>query len=67
MGMDGGREAVVMVHLSPPCPEVSTRMVSEYKTKLQISESENSQLEGTVNCGVVGGREGGWRGRVGGD
>ena len=34
--------------------EVSTRMVSEYKTKLQISEAENSRLEGTVsNCGGV--------------
>ena len=40
--MEGGGETVVMVHLSPPCPEVSTRMVSEYKTILQISESENS-------------------------
>ena len=29
--------------------EVSTRMVSEYKTKLQISEAENSRLEGTVS------------------
>ena len=28
--------------------EVSTRMVSEYKTKLQISEAENSRLEGLV-------------------
>ena len=55
-----------MILLSPPCPEVSTRMVSEYKTKLQISESENSQLERTVSYGVVGRREGG-RGRVGGD
>ena len=64
--MEGG-ETVVVVLLSPPCPEVSTRMVSEYKTKLQISESENSRLEGTVSCRVVGGREGGWRGRVGGD
>jgi hypothetical protein len=29
--------------------EVSTRMVSEYKTKLQISEAENSRLDGTVS------------------
>jgi chromosome segregation ATPase len=28
--------------------QVSTRMVSEYKTKLQISEAENSRLDGTV-------------------
>ena len=32
--------------------EVSTRMVSEYKTKLQISEAENSRLEGTVSVCV---------------
>ena len=30
------------------CVEVSTRMVSEYKTKLQISEAENSRLDGMV-------------------
>lgn len=29
--------------------EVSTRMVSEYKSKLQIAESENTRLEGTVS------------------
>ncbi len=29
--------------------EVSTRMVSEYKTKLQISDAEKSRLEGTVS------------------
>jgi chromosome segregation ATPase len=28
--------------------QVSTRMVSEYKTKLQISEAENSRMDGTV-------------------
>ena len=29
--------------------EVSTRMVSEYKSKLQIAESENTRLDGTVS------------------
>ena len=29
--------------------EVSTRMVSEYKSKFQIAESENTRLEGTVS------------------
>ena len=28
--------------------EVSTKLVSEYKTKLQISEAENNRLEGMV-------------------
>ena len=60
---EGGRQWLWSI--SPPCPEVSTRMVSEYKTKLQISESEKSRLEGTVSCRVVGGREGGRRGKGG--
>ena len=29
--------------------EVSTRMVSEYKTKLQITDAENTRLEGMVS------------------
>ena len=28
--------------------EVSTKLVSEYKSKLQISEAENSRLDGMV-------------------
>lgn len=33
------------------CPDVgeSTKLVSEYKAKLQISEAENAKLEGTVS------------------
>lgn len=31
--------------------EVSTKLVSEYKTKLQISEAENSRLDGMVRRG----------------
>jgi len=31
--------------------EVSTRLVSEYKTKLQISDAENSRLDGMVSTG----------------
>ena len=34
--------------LSISVSEVSTRMVSEYKTKLQIAEAENARLEGLV-------------------
>ena len=37
------------IHTHPhTLTEVSTRMVSEYKTKLQISEAERSRLEGMV-------------------
>ena len=70
-------------YISPHCTfythtltEVSTRMVSEYKTKLQISEAERSRLEGMVCvcvcvcvctcidvvCVCVWLREGGWSG-----
>ena len=38
---------VTIISYLPPA-EVSTRMVSEYKTKLQIAEADNTRLDGMV-------------------